>query len=99
MSTIPEQIEHRSVVTMESSIPGEMTLERWRELKRRRRAPGPIICEHRCDTTTRYDHREKLLTFVLSCTECGTENIVERLRYEPRFEPTDAPQWQVRRAA
>lgn len=43
-------------------------------------------CEHLHDTTSRYDRREKQLTFLLVCDVCETEKVVERLPYEPRFE-------------
>ena len=42
-------------------------------------------CEHLCDTTTRYDHGQKELSFLLRCAACGTEELVETVRYEPRF--------------
>jgi hypothetical protein len=42
-------------------------------------------CEHLCDTTSRYDHDQKQLIFLLVCALCGTEELVETLRYEPRF--------------
>jgi hypothetical protein len=45
------------------------------------------MCDHLCDTTSRYDHERKLLTFLLRCPVCGTEKLVERLSYEPRFRP------------
>ena len=41
-------------------------------------------CEHLCETTTRYDHAEKELSFLLVCAVCGTEDLVETIRYEPR---------------
>jgi len=44
------------------------------------------ICEHLHDTTSRYDHAEKVLTFLLVCNVCETEKVVERMRYAPRFE-------------
>jgi len=43
-------------------------------------------CDHLHDTTSRYDHDAKVLTFLLVCYVCGTEKVVERLPYEPRFE-------------
>ncbi len=43
------------------------------------------MCDHLCDTTTRYDARRKLLTFLLRCPECGTETVIETIEYEPRF--------------
>jgi hypothetical protein len=42
-------------------------------------------CEHLCETTTRYDHAQKELSFLLVCAVCGTEELVETVRYEPRF--------------
>jgi hypothetical protein len=44
-------------------------------------------CDHFHDTTSRYDHAEKRLTFLLVCHECQTERVVETVPYEPRFEP------------
>jgi hypothetical protein len=43
-------------------------------------------CDHLHDTTSRYDRSAKVLTFLLVCYVCGTERVVERLPYEPRFE-------------
>ena len=45
------------------------------------------MCDHLFDTTSRYDHERRLLTFLLLCPVCGTEQLVERLSYEPRFRP------------
>jgi hypothetical protein len=47
-------------------------------------------CDHIHDTTTRYDHVHKRLTFLLVCPTCGTERVLETLRYEPRFRPATA---------
>ena len=44
-------------------------------------------CKHVHDSTTRYDHDRKLLAFLLVCSVCGTEKVVETMHYEPRFEP------------
>ena len=44
-------------------------------------------CDHLHDTTSRYDHAQKRLTFLLVCHECQTERVVETVPYEPRFEP------------
>jgi hypothetical protein len=44
--------------------------------------------DHLHDSTTRYDHDRKVLTFLLVCPVCGTEKVVETKRYEPRFEPS-----------
>ena len=48
-----------------------------------------LPCHHVHDTTTRYDHATKLLSFLLICPMCGTERVVETRRYEPRFIPRD----------
>jgi hypothetical protein len=110
----------RSVVTIESTIPPDMTIAEWRKLlasrqpaaKRRRRPRGlgrrgkvvelrpasarePDPCPHLHETTTRYDHERKLLTFLAVCRPCGTEWILETQHYEPRYEPTHP----MRRAA
>jgi hypothetical protein len=45
------------------------------------------MCDHLCETTSRYDRERRLLTFLLVCPECGTEKLVEQLSYEPRFRP------------
>ncbi|HKP20944.1 MAG TPA: hypothetical protein VJT68_05475 [Thermoleophilaceae bacterium] len=45
-------------------------------------------CEHLCDTTTRYDRGQKVLSFLLVCAACGTEELVEKVSYEPRFTKT-----------
>ena len=48
-------------------------------------------CEHVCGTTTRYDHVQKELSFLLVCAVCDTEDavrapeLIETIRYEPRF--------------
>jgi hypothetical protein len=48
-----------------------------------------VRCEHLCETTTRYDHGQKELWFLLVCTVCDTAEPIEAIRYEPRFtEPT-----------
>jgi hypothetical protein len=44
-----------------------------------------VICSHLHDTTTRYDRKSKVLTFLLVCSVCGTQKVVEELRYEPAF--------------
>jgi hypothetical protein len=55
-------------------------------------APGESAasCDHLHDTTTRYDHAEKLLSFVLVCPVCKTEKLIHTLHYEPRFDPQGA---------
>jgi hypothetical protein len=54
-------------------------------------APTAAPCDHVHDTTTRYDHDQKLLTFLLVCPVCGTERVIQTQHYEPRFEPSPAP--------
>ena len=49
--------------------------------------PQPSPCDHLCDTTSRYDAAQKLLTFLLVCPTCGAEKPIDTVRYEPRFEP------------
>jgi hypothetical protein len=44
-------------------------------------------CDHIHETTSRYDHAEKRLTFLLVCDTCQTERVVETVHYEPHFEP------------
>ena len=113
---IANELERQSVVTMECTIPGEMTVEQWRQLRsgRRRGASGrsarlrgvarkvvplrPTRCEHLHETTTRYDHERKQLSFLLVCPSCGTEKLVETVPYAPRYEPAGGSQ-PIRRAA
>jgi hypothetical protein len=45
-------------------------------------------CDHLQDTTTHYDSVEKVLTFVLVCSVCRTERVLDRQHYEPRFAPS-----------
>lgn len=45
-------------------------------------------CDHLYDSTTRYDHDRKLLTFLLVCPVCATEKVMETQHYEPRFQPS-----------
>jgi hypothetical protein len=49
------------------------------------------MCDHVFDPTSRYDSERKLLTFALVCPVCRTEKVLERLSYEPRFQPVPAP--------
>jgi hypothetical protein len=51
-----------------------------------------VPCDHLHDSTTRYDHDQKLLTFLLICPVCRTEKVIETQHYEPRFQPRPAPQ-------
>jgi hypothetical protein len=51
---------------------------------------GAAPCKHFHESTTRYDHDQKQLSFLLVCPVCGTEKLVHRQPYEPRFEPHPA---------
>jgi hypothetical protein len=48
------------------------------------------MCDHLFDTTSRYDRKRKVLTFLLFCPACETETVVETLRYAPAFRRRDA---------
>ncbi len=86
VTSIAEYLERQSVLAVESTIPEGMTIKEWRRHRRRGpAAPGP--CGHLHDTTTRYDHDAKLLTFLLVCPTCGTEKVLETQHYEPSFAP------------
>jgi len=80
--SITESLMRQSFLPLECTIPADLTIAEWRS---RRRPTG--ACEHFHDTTTRYDHDRKLLTFLLVCPVCGTEKVIETMDYEPRFEP------------
>jgi hypothetical protein len=54
------------------------------------RDPLCVMCDHRFDTTSRYDRNRKLLTFLLFCPACETETVVETLRYAPAFRRRDS---------
>jgi hypothetical protein len=70
---------------------------------RRRRAPRlsaagarvvplrPAPCDHLHESTSRYDHERKQLSFLLVCPVCKTEKVVETQHYEPRYEPLAEP--------
>jgi len=45
-------------------------------------APTPAPCDRVHDSTTRYDHDQKLLTFLLICPVCGTERVIETQHHE-----------------
>ena len=47
----------------------------------------PVPCNHLHDQTSRYDSLTKQLSFLLVCNVCGTEKLVEKVPYEPRFQP------------
>ena len=84
-ASIGRQLVGQSVVPMECTIPPDMTLRQWRSRGSAR--SQPIACEHIHDTTSRYDPVEERLTFLLVCPVCGTERVIETLRYAPRFQP------------
>ncbi len=92
-------LEARSVVPMESTIPVGMTVEQWRRRSSRPRrarhlvAVPPAPCDHLQDTTSRYDPVAKQMSFLMVCSVCGTEKLIDTVDYEPRFQPrpTDEP--------
>jgi hypothetical protein len=86
VTSIAEHLERHSVRSMKSTIPEGMTIHEWRTQRRRQPAP-PQDCGHMHDTTTRYDHEQKLLSFLLFCPSCRTERVLETQRYEPRYAP------------
>jgi hypothetical protein len=47
----------------------------------------PVPCDHLHDQTSRYDPVQKQLSFLLVCSVCGTEKLVQTVPYEPRFQP------------
>ena len=51
---------------------------------------GGRSCHHFHESTSRYDRDQKLLSFLLVCRICGTEKLVHRQPYEPRFKPHPA---------
>ncbi len=55
------------------------------------------MCDHLFDTTSRYDHERKLLTFSLFCPVCRDERVVETLAYEPRYTPVRVARYRGRR--
>jgi hypothetical protein len=62
--------------------PRTIVMDQWRNRSRRAGA-----CGHIHDTTSRYDHAQKRLDFMLVCPVCGTEKVIETVDYEPHFEP------------
>jgi hypothetical protein len=107
--SVSECLVRESVMPVESTIPAGVTMGEWRRQRRGRPRPRPAgECGHLHDTTTRYDHAQKLLTFLLVCPVCGTERELETQDYEPRFErhqatvhrlPVRRPRNPARRAA
>jgi hypothetical protein len=51
---------------------------------------GARRCRHFYESTTRYDHHRKVLSFLLVCRVCGIETLVHRRPYEPLLEPHPA---------
>jgi hypothetical protein len=86
---ISEHLERQSLVLMETTIPSDLTIREWRK-RGRPRAAGPVECDHLHESTTRYDHTRKQLSFLLVCPVCRTEKLVESVPYEPSFKPTPA---------
>jgi hypothetical protein len=84
LSSFSEQLLRQSVVPRESNIPPDLTIAL------RVVSLPATSCDHLHDTTTRYDHAQKLLTFLLVCPVCGTEKIVDAQHYEPRFQSSRA---------
>jgi hypothetical protein len=94
--SISEQLVRQSVVPMESTVPPDTTLAQWRRRRSSADRSAAVLpatsCGHVHDSTTRYDHDEKVLTFLLVCPICGTEKVMETQHYEPRFEPRPGSQ-------
>jgi hypothetical protein len=88
---VAERLESQSVARMDCSIPGELTIDEWRR-QRRPSGTGSDGCDHLHDSTSRYDHEAKRLTFLLVCPVCRTERVVDSIPYEPQFTPHEAPQ-------
>jgi hypothetical protein len=80
LHSFSEQLLRQSVVPRESTIAPDPAITMPVE------SLPPTPCDHLHDTTTRYDHAQKLLTFLLVCPVCGTEKIVDAQHYEPRFQ-------------
>jgi hypothetical protein len=79
-----EQLLRQSVTPTESTMLPDPTLALCM-------ASLPVTpCDHLHDATTRYDHAQKLLTFLLVCPVCGTEKVVDAQYYEPRFQSSRA---------
>jgi hypothetical protein len=89
---IAERLESQSVARMDCSIPGELTLDEWRRQRRPSSSTGSDGCDHLHDSTSRYDHETKQLTFLLVCPVCRTERVVDSIPYEPQFTPHEPPQ-------
>ena len=84
---VAQELERQSVVLVECTIPAELTIDQWRRQQR----PRPASCDHIHDSTSRYDHERKQLTFLLVCPVCGTEKVVDSIPYEPRYTPQPQP--------
>jgi hypothetical protein len=108
MTKCPEHLTLQSVVPIECAERGEASVARRRRRRSvgsspRRRSPTVLVgpwcdvslratCNHMHDSTTRYDHDQKLLSFLLVCPICGIERVVETMKYEPRFHSAPAPE-------
>ena len=49
-------------------------------------------CDHIHESTSRYDHELKVLTFLLVCPVCHTERVIHSQAYEPHFIPNAGPE-------
>jgi hypothetical protein len=101
MNSEVSELASRSVVPIRNAAPPEIAeWRRQRSPRRTRRqrarafaaasrvaAPRAPRCEHLHDSTTRYDHDRKLLSFLLVCPVCDNERVMETRHYEPRFQP------------
>jgi hypothetical protein len=83
MPLLAEHLERQSVMVVESTIPGDMTIAEWRTARKGRRAP----CDHLHETTSRYDAERTQLTFLMVCPMCHTERVVHTMDYEPDYKP------------
>jgi hypothetical protein len=92
VSRIGPHLESQGVRLVESTIPGDMTIAEWRTQRRHKRPASAQECGHLQDTTTRYDHEQKLLHFLMVCPTCGNEKLIETQPYEPRFTPHAQPE-------
>ena len=113
----PGEDRAHGVELVECTIPADMTIAQWRRTRSpaaRGRHPSRALrallrlppsrevrCDHLQGTTTRYDHATERLEFLMVCSICKTERLVESMPYEPRFEPNGAtvpPAPQARRS-
>jgi hypothetical protein len=84
-------IQHRRRRRSAGSRPKRRHEARPLSLVRGPASPPAVRCDHVHESTTRYDHDRKVLSFLLVCPVCGIERVMETMDYEPRFEPHSAP--------